>query len=66
VNSYTVNHKRKGGSYGLVATAEDYWRFAQMILNSVRILSPQTVRLMGRITWNQREFRRLKRGEASG
>jgi CubicO group peptidase (beta-lactamase class C family) len=27
VNSYTVNHKRKGGSYGLVATAEDYWRF---------------------------------------
>jgi CubicO group peptidase (beta-lactamase class C family) len=52
VNSYTVNHRRKGGSYGLVATAEDYWRFAQMILdggefNGVRILSPQTVRFMG-------------------
>jgi CubicO group peptidase (beta-lactamase class C family) len=52
VNSYTVNHKRKGGSYGLVATAEDYWRFAQMILNGgelngVRILSPQTVQFMG-------------------
>lgn len=52
VNSYTVNHKRKGGSYGLVATAEDYWRFAQMILNGgelngVRILSPQTVHFMG-------------------
>jgi CubicO group peptidase (beta-lactamase class C family) len=51
VNSYTVNHKRKGGSYGLVATAEDYWRFAQMILNGgelngVRILSPQTARFM--------------------
>jgi CubicO group peptidase (beta-lactamase class C family) len=52
VNSYTVNHKRKGGSYGLVATAEDYWRFAQMILSGgeldgVRILSPQTVHFMG-------------------
>jgi len=52
VNSYTVNHKRKGGSYGLVATAEDYWRFAQMILNGgelngVRILSPRTVAFMG-------------------
>jgi CubicO group peptidase (beta-lactamase class C family) len=52
VNSYTVNHKRKGGSFGLVATAEDYWRFAQMILNGgelngVRILSPQTVHFMG-------------------
>jgi CubicO group peptidase (beta-lactamase class C family) len=52
VNSYTVNHKRKGGSYGLVATAEDYWRFAQMILNGgelngVRILSPRTVHFMG-------------------
>jgi CubicO group peptidase (beta-lactamase class C family) len=51
VNSYTVNHKRKGGSYGLVATAEDYWRFAQMILNGgelngVRILSPRTVHFM--------------------
>jgi CubicO group peptidase (beta-lactamase class C family) len=52
VNSYTVNHKRKGGSFGLVATAEDYWRFAQMILNGgelngVRILSPRTVHFMG-------------------
>ena len=52
VNSYTVNHKRKGGSYGLVATAEDYWRFTQMILNGgelngVRILGPQTVHFMG-------------------
>lgn len=44
VNSYTVNHRRKGGSYGLVGTAEDYWRFAQMLLNDgeldgVRILN---------------------------
>ena len=53
VNSYTVNHRRKGGSFGLVGTAEDYWRFAQMMLNGgqldgVRILSPQVVRYMAR------------------
>ena len=53
VNSYTVNHKRKGGSYGLVSTAEDYFRFAQMLLNGgelegVRILSPRTVQFMMR------------------
>jgi CubicO group peptidase (beta-lactamase class C family) len=53
VNSYTVSHKRKGGSYGLVSTAEDYLRFAQMLLNGgelegVRILSPQTVAYMAR------------------
>ena len=53
VNSYTVNHKRKGGSYGLVSTADDYLRFAQMLLNGgeldgVRILSPQTVQYMAR------------------
>lgn len=51
VNSYTANHPRKGGSYGLVGTAEDYWRFAQMILNGgelngVRILGPRTVHYM--------------------
>jgi CubicO group peptidase (beta-lactamase class C family) len=53
VNSYTVNHKHKGGSFGLVATAEDYWRFAQMMLNGgvfgdARILSPQVVHYMSR------------------
>jgi CubicO group peptidase (beta-lactamase class C family) len=53
VNSYTVNHKHKGGSFGLVATAEDYWRFAQMMLNGgelagTRILSPQAVHYMAR------------------
>jgi CubicO group peptidase (beta-lactamase class C family) len=53
VNSYTVNHRRKGGSVGMVSTAEDYWRFAQMFLNGgelngARILSPQTVRFMTR------------------
>ncbi len=39
------------GGGGLVSTAPDYWRFAQMLLNGgeldgVRILSPATVRLM--------------------
>jgi CubicO group peptidase (beta-lactamase class C family) len=53
VNSYTVEHKRKGGSFGLVSTAEDYWRFAQMMLDGgqsrgARILSPHTVRYMTR------------------
>lgn len=52
VNSYTADHARKAGSYGLVGTAEDYWRFAQMILNGgelegTRVLSPMTVRHMG-------------------
>jgi CubicO group peptidase (beta-lactamase class C family) len=53
VNSYAVNHRRKGGSYGIVSTAEDYWRFAQMLLNGgelngKRILSPQVVHYMTR------------------
>jgi CubicO group peptidase (beta-lactamase class C family) len=53
VNSYTVNHKHKGGSFGVVATAEDYWRFAQMMLNGgelagARILGPQVVHYMAR------------------
>ena len=53
VNSYTVEHRRKGGSYGLVGTARDYYRFAQMLLNGgtlagKRFLSPQTVRYMSR------------------
>jgi len=51
VNSYTVRHKRTGGSYGVAGSAEDYWRFAQMMLNGgelngKRILSPQTVQFM--------------------
>jgi CubicO group peptidase (beta-lactamase class C family) len=53
VNSYTANHKRKGGSFGLLSTATDYWRYAQMMLNGgelegTRILSPQVVRYMVR------------------
>jgi len=32
-NSYTVDHEFKGGSFGLVSTAEDYLRFAQAMLN---------------------------------
>ena len=53
VNSYTENHQRKGGSFGLIGTAGDYLRFAQMMLNGgqldgVRILSPRTVAFMTR------------------
>lgn len=53
VNSYTVDHQHKGGSFGLVSTAEDYWRFAQMMLNGgqlngTRILAPQIVKFMAR------------------
>ncbi|GIT21390.1 MAG: hypothetical protein CM1200mP40_10720 [Gammaproteobacteria bacterium] len=33
VNNYTIDHAYKGGSIGLVSTAEDYWRFAQAMLN---------------------------------
>jgi CubicO group peptidase (beta-lactamase class C family) len=51
VNSYTVNRPRKGGSYGLVADTEDYWRFAQMLLNrgelaGERVLAPRVVDYM--------------------
>jgi CubicO group peptidase (beta-lactamase class C family) len=53
VNSYHVDHPRKGGSYGLVGTAEDYWRYAQMMLNGgeldgIRVLSSTTVGFMTR------------------
>jgi CubicO group peptidase (beta-lactamase class C family) len=53
INSYASNNAHKGGSYGLLGTAEDYWRFAQMMLNGgefegVRFLSPRTVRYMTR------------------
>lgn len=39
------------GSGGLLSTTEDYWRFSQMLLNGgqldgVRILKPETVKLM--------------------
>ena len=34
VNSYAIDHEFKGGSFGLLSTAEDYWRFAQMILDN--------------------------------
>lgn len=53
INEVVGDHKRMGGSFGLVGTAEDYWRFAQMILNDgeldgVRLLSPQVVHYMTR------------------
>jgi CubicO group peptidase (beta-lactamase class C family) len=53
INKEGANHARIRGSYGLISTAEDYWRFAQMIdnggeLNGIRLLSPETVRYMTR------------------
>ena len=53
VNSYTFDHEYKGGSLGLVSTTEDYFRFAQAILNGgklngKRLLGPKTVEFMSR------------------
>ena len=53
VNSYTLDHEYKGGSLGLVSTTEDYFRFAQAILNGgklngKRLLGPKTVEFMSR------------------
>ena len=49
--SYAKQPTMPSGGGGLVSTASDYTRFAQMLLNGgeldgVRILSPQTVKLM--------------------
>jgi len=53
VNSYTFDHEFKGGSFGLLSTTEDYWRFAQTLLNGgelegQRILGSGTVDFMRR------------------
>lgn len=53
VNSYTFDHEHKGGSLGLVSTTEDYFRFAQAILNGgalngERVIGPKTVEFMAR------------------
>jgi CubicO group peptidase (beta-lactamase class C family) len=50
-NDYAEEPHLPSGGGGLVSTAEDYYRFAQMLanggeLNGVRILSPETVKLM--------------------
>lgn len=49
---YAAQPGLASGGGGLVSTAEDYYRFAQMLadggeLNGVRILSPASVKLMG-------------------
>ena len=51
VNSYTYDHEYKGGSLGLVSTTQDYFRFAQAMLNGgelngERIIGPKTVEFM--------------------
>jgi len=48
---YTTQPGAPSGGGGMVSTAEDYYRFAQMLANGgelggVRILSPETVKLM--------------------
>lgn len=53
INKEVGERRQTPGSVGLVGTAEDYWLFAQMIvnggeLNGVRILSPQVIRYMTR------------------
>ena len=61
-NSYTFDHEYKGGSLGLLSTAEDYWRFAQAMLNGgqldgQRIIGSGTVNFMARnhLTPQQRQ-----------
>jgi CubicO group peptidase (beta-lactamase class C family) len=61
-NSYTFDHEYKGGSLGLLSTAEDYWRFAQAMLNGgeldgQRIIGSGTVDFMARnhLTPQQRQ-----------
>ncbi|NKB32805.1 MAG: serine hydrolase [Pseudomonadales bacterium] len=63
VNNYTLDHDYKGGSIGLVATAEDYWRFAQAMLNGgelngERIIGRKTVEYMAQnhLTPEQHEY----------
>jgi CubicO group peptidase (beta-lactamase class C family) len=51
MREYKVQPTMPSGGGGLVSTAEDYYRFAQMLgnhgeLNGVRILAPSTVHLM--------------------
>jgi CubicO group peptidase (beta-lactamase class C family) len=50
-NDYAAQPSKPSGGGGMVSTAEDYLRFAQMLLNGgeldgVRILAPATVQLM--------------------
>ncbi|HEX4309186.1 MAG TPA: serine hydrolase domain-containing protein [Acidobacteriaceae bacterium] len=50
-NDYAVQPTLPSGGGGLVSTAEDYYRFAQMLANGgeldgKRVLSPETVKLM--------------------
>jgi CubicO group peptidase (beta-lactamase class C family) len=71
INHYTKNTVHKGGSSGLTGTAEDYWRFAQMMLdggefNGHRYLSPTTVRYMARNHLGTVAILRGESGESCG
>jgi len=71
VNSYTGEHPRKGGSFGLLTTAQDYWHFGQMLLdrgdfNGDRILSPLVVDYMVRSHLDPIQREGLKKGADFG
>ncbi|MDA1371567.1 MAG: serine hydrolase [Proteobacteria bacterium] len=61
-NSYTFDHEYKGGSIGLVSTTENYFRFAQAMLNGgelngERLLGPKTVEFMSRNHLTEQQHR---------
>lgn len=76
VNDYSKAPKVESGGGGLVSTASDYARFAQMLANGgqldgARILSPASVKLMGvnaipKAAWNRPNGNGINFGEAIG
>ncbi|WP_337186302.1 serine hydrolase domain-containing protein [Phenylobacterium sp.] len=76
VNDYSKPPRLESGGGGLVSTATDYARFAQMLANGgrldgTRILSPATVRLMGtnaipKAAWDLPNGNGINFGEAIG
>ncbi|MBN4075723.1 MAG: hypothetical protein COA71_11505 [SAR86 cluster bacterium] len=70
-NSYTVDHEFKGGSLGLVSTAEDYFRFAQAMLdggelNGERLVSPNVVEFMSRNHLTEEQYNSFAPGLGFG
>jgi CubicO group peptidase (beta-lactamase class C family) len=60
INMYKGHRAFTGGSFGLVSTAADYWRFAQAMLNGGvlegnRVLGPRTVAFMSRDHLNDKQ-----------
>jgi CubicO group peptidase (beta-lactamase class C family) len=66
VNSYSIDHRRIGGSYGMLTTAQDYWHFGQMLLDQgvfegKRLLSPHVVEFMTRNHLDDNQRKGLER-----